>query len=329
MTNFTHSLFLILTVAAWLPFKSHADCLSTDMALVGFIPSIVDFNSANAVTSDFQISHEPFTGTERCYFFAFVDYGSAVNWSNRYLTHAASGTTIPFNVYSSGTFANNSRVRLASDASVDQHVMFEAPQFFAPSGTAQTLTKSFYSLLGSLPTNLPPGLYTESLIFRVAARLTSPPSSDYLSFPVVLSRAIQFVYQVNKELSFSLVATGGVFDPFSTSRLLSFGELESGESRTADAIIQTNVGYRLLASSANDGQMRHSSGVGIGYSLRVSGTPVSLAGSSGAPVLVSSNPSNSPALGFVLPLEVTVGTLTGAEPGGDYTDSVNFTIEAF
>lgn len=308
---------------------TYADCLSSDMSLLGFVPSVIDFNSSSSVTTDFQVSHSAFTGVERCYFFGFVDYGSALNWSNRYLTHTSSGATIPFNVYSSGTFTNNSRVRLAADAASNRHVMFEAPLFFNPSGTTQTLTRSFFSLLGALPTNLPPGLYTESLIFRVAARLTNPPASDYVSFPIVLSRAVQFIYNVDKELSFSLVATGGVFDPFSTSRLLSFGELESGESRTADIIIRTNVGYRLRASSLNNGKMQHASGTDVDYSLRILGSVVNLAGSSGSPILASSNPSNSPALGFILPLEVQVGSLTGAEPGGDYTDSIRFTIEAF
>jgi len=317
--------FLFLTFS----FDLWADCLSSDMSLVGFVPSVIDFNTSSSVTTDFQVSHDAFTGTERCYFFGFVDYGSALNWANRYLTHTTSGATIPFNVYSSGTFTNNSRVRLAADAVDDRHVMYEAPLFFNPSGTTQTLTRSFYSLLGALPANLPPGLYTESLIFRVASRLTSPPATDYVSFPIVLSRAVQFIYNVEKELSLSLVATGGVFDPFSTSRLLSFGELETGESRTADIIIKTNVGYRLRASSLNNGSMRHSSGTGVSFQLTVAGTVVNLAGSSGSPVLVSSNSTSSPALGFILPLEVTVGALTGSEPGGDYTDSVRFTIEAF
>jgi len=317
------SLSLALCSVTW------ADCLSSDMSLIGFIPSVIDFNTSASVTTDFQVSHAAFTGVERCYFFGFVDYGSALNWSTRYLTHTTSGATIPFNVYSSGTFTNNSRVRLASDAANDSHVMFESPLFFNPAGTTQTLSRSFYNLLGTLPTNLPPGLYTESLIFRIGARLTNPPAGDYATFPTVLSRAVQFIYEVEKELSFSLVATGGVFDPFSTSRLLSFGELESGESRTADIIIKTNVGYRLQASSENNGRMQHSSGATVDYSLSVSGTNVSLAGSSGTPVLISSNSTSSPTLGFVLPLVVEVGSLTGAEPGGDYTDSVRFTIEAF
>jgi len=320
---------IVLLSSMLFSFNILADCTSPDMSLLGFVPSVIDFNTSNSVTTDFQISHDAFTGVQRCYFFGFVDYGSALNWSTRYLTHTTSGTTIPFNVYSNAAFANNDRVRLAADAVNDGHVMFEAPQFFNPSLFSQTLTRSFYSLLGALPANLPPGLYTESLIFRVGARLASPPASDYGSFPVVLSRAVQFVYNVEKELSLSLVATGGVFDPFSTSRLLSFGELESGEARTADIIIKTNVGYRLRASSLNDGTMDHSSGASVNYSLSVSGSNVSLAGSSSSPVLVSSSPSNSPALGFVLPLEIAVGSLTGSEPGGDYMDSIRFTIEAF
>ena len=299
------------------------------MSLVGFVPSVVDFTSSTSVTTDFQVSHAAFVGVEPCFFFGFVDYGSANNWATRYLTHTTSSARIPFNVFSVASFANDARVRLPEDASNDNHVMFEAPRFFTPSGFTQTLTRSFYNQLGALPANLPPGLYTESLIFRAASRLTNPPVSDYIAFPTVLSRAIQFIYIVEKELSFSLVASGGVFDPFSTSRLMSFGDLETGEARTADIIIRTNVGYRLRAASSNDGKLSHSSGSTVSYTLRVSGSEVSLLGSSGAPAVVSSNPASSPSLGFVLPLEVEIGNITGAEPGGDYTDSIRFTIEAF
>lgn len=309
--------------------NSLADCLAADFSLIGFTPSVIDFNSSTTVTADVQISHGPFTGTDVCHFFGFFDYGSVNNWATRYLTHTSSATRIPFNTYSSAALDNDSRIRLAVDASSDRHVMYEAPRFFTPSGSTQTITRSFYSQLGALPANLPPGLYTESLIFRVGARLTNAPASDYSAFPIVLSRAVQFIYNVEKELSFSLVATGGVFDPFSTSRLMSFGDLETAEVRTADIIIKTNVGYRLNASSSNNGALTHSSGSTVAYALRVSGTTVNLTGSSSSPTLVSSNPSNSPTLGFVLPLEVEIGSITGSEPGGDYTDSIRFSIEAF
>ncbi|MGH1467905.1 MAG: hypothetical protein ACRBBP_03365 [Bdellovibrionales bacterium] len=319
-------LFIFISV---LSESAFSDCATADMSLLGFTPSVVDFTVGSTVTVDYQTSHDPFTGTDNCYYFAYMDYGAASSWTTRYLTHTTSGATIPFNVYSLASTTNPSRVRLTGDASSNTHVIAGPPDVFTPSGSTVTNTNTFYAKIGTLPAVLAPGIYTESLIFRVAARLTNPLSSDWGAWPVVLSRGVQFMYQVEKELSLSIVATGGIFDPLSTAKLMSFGELESFEVRSADVIIKTNVGYRLKASSSNEGAMEHSSGASIAYVLRASGSPVNLIGSSSSPVLISSSASNSPPLGFTVPIEIEVGTVTGNEPGGEYADTLSLSIEAF
>lgn len=316
--------FLSLSAA-----EALADCTPADMIFLGFTPSVIDFTTASTVTVNYQISHVPFSGVARCYYFGFMDYGSGSSWTTRYLTHSTSGATIPFNVHSDVAMTNVSRVRLAGDATQNQHVVYTSPLFFNPSGSSVTNTNIFHAKLGTLPGVLAPGLYTESLIFRVAARLTSPPLGDWVTWPVSLSRAVQFVYKVEKELSLSLVATGGVFDPLSTAKVMSFGELEAFEIRTADVIVKTNVGYRLKVSSVNDGQMIHSSGASVPYTLKASGSLINLIGSSSSPVVVSASAANSPPLGFLVPMELGVGAVTGNELGGEYSDILSLSIEAF
>ncbi len=319
-------LFLFVSVVSQ---SALSDCLTADMSLIGFTPSVVDFTVGSTVTLDYQTSHDPFTGTENCYYFAYMDYGAASSWTTRYLTHTTSGATIPFNVYSLASTVDASRIRLTGDAAANMHVVYAAPLRFSPSGSTVTNTNTFYAKIGTLPAVLAPGIYTESLIFRVAARLTNPPASDWATWPVVLSRGVQFMYQVEKELSLSIVASGGVFDPLATAKLMSFGEIESSELRTVDVIIKTNVGYRLKVSSTNEGSMEHSSGASIPYILRASGSVVNLIGSSASPVLISSSAANSPPLGFTVPVEIEVGIVTGSEPGGEYTDTISLSIEAF
>ena len=319
---------ILFLLVGFISRSAFSDCTAGDMSLLGFTPSVVDFTVGSTVTMDYQTSHGPFTGAAHCYYFAYMDYGGASSWTTRYLTHITSGATIPFNVYSLASVASGSIVRLVGDVSSNIQVVYNTPERFSPSASTVTNTNTFYAKLGTLPAVLAPGIYTESLIFRVTARLSSPPSSDWGAWPVVLSRGVQFVYQVEKDLSLSLVASGGVFDPFSTAKLMSFGELDSFEMRTAD-IIQTNVGYRLKVSSVNDGTMKHSSSIAIPYTMRASGVAVNLVGSSISPVQVSSSVLNSPSLGFVIPLEIEVGAVTGTEPGGEYSDVISFSIEAF
>ncbi len=54
-----------------------SDCLTADMSLIGFTPSVIDFTVGSTVTLDYQTSHDPFTGTENCHYFAYMDYGAA------------------------------------------------------------------------------------------------------------------------------------------------------------------------------------------------------------------------------------------------------------
>lgn len=307
-----------------------SDCLPADMSITGVSPGVIDFRQTNQVNVTYQIFHAGFTGAQDCYFFNDFDYGTSASFVSRNLVNVSSvSSTIPFNVYSSSLIDPNNIVRLAEDASIDNHVIFSLPPF-TPSPTPQSQTRNFIAELGSVPVNSPPGLYTESLVFRLRARLTSPPASDYSSFPITATRAIQFIYEIPRTLNISLVSSGGSFDPTATGRLMSFDILTAGEASVASLFVETNVGYRLFASSQNNGLLSHTTASStVPYEFRVNGGAVSLLGSSTLPVLISSDAASSPAGGFQVPLEIVIGTMTGAELGGTYRDAISLNIEAF
>lgn len=321
----------IIALILFFPYYSFCDCLPSDMSIANVSPGVVDFRQTNQVSVSFQVFHAAFTGTQDCYYFGEFDYGIGLSFASRNLTNvSSSSSTIPFNVYSNAVIDPNNVVRLAQDASIDSHVVYSLPPF-TPSGSPQFQTRTFVAELGAVPVNAPPGLYTESLVLGLRARLTNPPAGDYSSFNITASRGIQFIYEIPRLLNISIVNSGGAFDATSTGRLMSFDRLTAGESSTASIVIETNVGYRLLASSQNDGVLVHTNAPAstISYDFLASGAPVGLLGSSATPVVVSTSASSSPAAGFDIPIEVRIGSLTGAELGGTYRDSISFNIEAF
>lgn len=301
------------------------------MSFLGFLPSVVTLEPGVVTAVDYQISHAGFIGTDPCYYFAFIDYGGANTWLSRNLRHLTSPDLIGFNVYSSPSAFAGTEIRLATDATSNQHVLYNAPQFFPVSGSSQVNTNQMYVLMPTVGPGLAPGIYSESLIFRVAARPINPPAGDWSIWPVVLSRAVQVRYQIAKDLYFSLVASGDVFDSNSTSMLMTFGDMRQVSTRQADVIIQTNVGYKLYVSSKNNGKLIHnqSPAHSVSYIFTLAGTDFNLAGSLSLPLLVSQNANPSTPFGYILPLQIELQAITGSEAGGDYSDQINFYIEAF
>ncbi len=154
--------------------------------------------------------------------------------------------------------------------------------------------------------------------------------SGLYSWPLAVTRPIQFIFRIKKKLDVSIVANGGVFDPLATAKVMNFGDLVALETQTADVLVNSNVGYRLSFSSRNEGRLKHSEfSVFVPYTLSVSGAQVNLVSSNSNPVVVSSAPGMSPPGGFVVPLNIQIGNLSGGETGGTYTDVVQLNIEAF
>lgn len=309
---------------------SYADCDPGNISILSLSPSVIDFRLSNQVITTFQITHQPFTGSNNCYYFNDLSYGAAASFLNRELNNiTTAGNTINFNTYSALPVNNNTIIRLAEEATQNSHVIYQNTPF-SPSASTQVQSRTFISELGTIPVNSPPGIYTESLIFRLRSRDSFPPAGDYSSFQVSDTRAVQLIYEIPKVLDISLVNSGDSFDENQTSKLMSFTNLQTGNSMTASVIIQTNVGYRLILSSTNDGLMQHNStSATIPYTMTVSGSIINLGSSSTIPVEVSSQAGSSPSAGFTIPLNVTIGTIVGNEIGGRYSDIIAMTIQAF
>jgi len=152
----------------------------------------------------------------------------------------------------------------------------------------------------------------------------------FLSPTLVATKTITFQAFVDSSVDVSLVESGKPFDIGETTQLVNFGNLESGEQRGFDVVVRSNNSYSVTMQSQNHQLLVHSreptvSGT-VPYSITFNGGGVDL--STGAPVQIIAGTDTTPATGTAFPIEFTVGTLSGAEPAGTYSDVINVEVTA-
>lgn len=306
---------------------SYADCTRSDIQIAGLNPSLVNFNSNLNQTINIDINHGPFADTRTCVYAVVIDYGRGTNYGDRRMANFMSDILL-FNVHKDFPATSSNIIRNQQDVTSNSQVLITP--YFNPQPTSQTHTKTFVATVPSVPTNLNPGTYLESLVIKVVARPTDDTTSGIISWPTVAETAIGFVYIKPAILEISIVDSGQPINNMDKSQLMSFGKLTPGLTQSADVMIDTNVGYRLFVSSINQGEMAHQTSTDrIPYVLNFNGSDINLVGSDSVPVNLVNNPTPSPAGGYRHPVTVTIGAMTQNEQAGVYSDTVIFRVEAF
>ncbi len=111
-----------------------------------------------------------------------------------------------------------------------------------------------------------------------------------------------------------------------TTHVLDFGDMETGQRRTAELVVRANTPYSLSLDSLNGGAMRRDGGGAdevISYSLRIDGAGQSLT----RPVTLSVSTPFAQGGQVRHRLEFTLGDTTRA-PAGTYSDTIRTTVEA-
>ena len=322
------SLYLIIFIIFFFVEQAYSACNRGEVQITNLNPVVIDFTSTNNQIVNFQVSHPPFTGSTDCFYLGVISYGQSNNFSNRVMTEIVSSNQIPFNVNKGLPVSATNIIRDLFDVTSNNHIIYLP--IFTASASSQTNSHSFISQLGSLPVNLSPGLYSEALVLKIAARPVTGSPGPITTWPIVAETALQFMYNVERVISLAIVPTGTPHNDADKSELMSFGILSTGRTLSADITIDTNVGYRLFMSSMNDGRLEHETEpANVPYTLTLSGANINLTGSSTTPVQVSANSASSPAGGYRLPVSVTIGTVSGNEISGRYSDVITTTVEAF
>lgn len=253
------------------------------------------------------------TNPGACDFFITFDYGQGSSFSSRGLR--SGGNVWPFQIAKNA--AGTQIIKRVGDISSTNDIL--TGTLTAGSNDRQ-VNVNYWAILDMSNPWLPRGDYEDN--FTVTLYRGSPFGSYFF----ISSNSVRFRYQAGRRVDISLVPTGGTFNVSDTTETLNFGNLTTGATRSADAVIKYNGGYILRASSQNNGRLKHSTqNEYIDYSATFNSTIVNLNNTSGNPVEIIRELGQSPASGKRIPIGVTIGNVTGKR-GGQYADTITLTV---
>lgn len=269
-------------------------------------PAAYDLVSNHAPTFAVRVTRND--SSKGCPYYIAFEYGTAGSYSARHLSGLMGGDQ-PVQIYRDS--AHNQILKNNSDASATEVI---SGTFVANSGPSFQ-DKNYYVVFSPNPYGRY-GFYSETFIVRLYRGVLGDSNQEDL-------KTLTLTYNQQKNIDLSLVPTGGVFDAASTSQTMDFGNMVAGASKSVDLLIGYNAGYRLAISSLNNGRMKHQTLADqIDYTFKLNGTTIALtSGTVNRPAVFGV----SPAGGLRLPVNVTIGSLTG-KSGGNYADTITFSV---
>lgn len=308
-----------------LPHETHALCVNLAF---GNVPSLVTFvggSGGYAVydpreylqTVSFEVRGEATGAT--CEYFVTLSAGQSGDFNQRKL--AETTNRLNYNAY---TDSGKSGIFKALPTATQSEIV--AGSFPVAVALTQTNTHKFYWTAN--PQQVVPAADTAYTDGNLTLSLYS--GQLLLSPTLEATKTITFQARVDSSVDLSLVESGKRFDIGETTQLIDFGVLESGEQRGFDVVVRSNNGYVVTMQSQNQQLLVHSRAPAVrdtvSYSVIFNGGGVDL--STGAPVPVIAGTGTTPATGVSFPIEFTVGTLSGEEAAGTYSDIIYVEVTA-
>ncbi len=308
-----------------LPHAAHALCVNLAF---GNVPSLANFEGGSGgyavydpqeylQTVSFEVRGEATGAT--CEYFVTLSAGQSGDFNQRKLSEMTN--RLNYNAY---TDSGKSGIFKALPTATQSEII--AGSFPVAVALTQTNTHKFYwtahpqQVVPAADTAYSDGNLTLSLY---SGLLLLGPTLE-------ATKTITFQARVDSSVDVSLVESGKRFDIGETTQLVDFGTLESGAQRGFDVVVRSNDGYVVTMQSQNQQLLVHSRAPTIGdtvaYNVIFNGGGVDL--STGAPVPVIAGAGTTPATGSAFPIEFTVGTLSGEEAAGTYSDVINVEVTA-
>jgi spore coat protein U-like protein len=142
------------------------------------------------------------------------------------------------------------------------------------------------------------------------------------------SKNVTISARVHRVAELSLVNSGEPFNPQSTTKVLDFGPLTGGKSRSFDLRVRSNSGYTVTFESENGGAMKNTDPTDnstVAYVLEVDGAVVDL--SRGRRPSVARNSGMTDSNGERRGLSFAAGPV-GDATAGTYRDNITITVAA-
>ncbi len=191
----------------------------------------------DGINGNFHITYD---SGDDCKYFVTFSRGGASDYS-RLLSNG--GNQLSYQLYTAANLSNIlMEVPDASSANILSGVILDE-------GPPREIAQSYHWVIPPQQI-VPPGVYTDNINLIVyEGRLNNYTESGIqtVTFSATVPRATQV----------SLGDSGGAFDDSSVKRIVNFGELSQGDTRTFDLRVRSNAGYRLKLESANSGYLIH------------------------------------------------------------------------
>ncbi len=304
--------------------QARADCLTLTIKNLtltqSYAGSSAAYNPFTATTYNQTVSFDVSGGattTAVCNYFLALGAGASGNASQR--TLALGGKTLNYNAYIDSS--NSNILKDLGTATASQVI---AGTFAANTSNATNHHSFSWTITTQQIRNATTSFYTDS------AALTLYTGILNLLWLQVDTKTITFQSKIDSAVDLSLVDSGGAFNVTDSLQTVDFGNMVSGASQGFDMVIRSDDGYKVTLQSANKQAMVIQNAAytdKVAYSLKVGGAVVDLSsGAAVSPVAVSG--ATTAQGGVVLPVVVTLGTLTGHETSGTYQDIITVTVSA-
>ena len=318
-------LIVFLYLLLLLPHAAHALCVNLTF---GNVPSLANFEGGSGgyaiydpqeylQTVSFEVRGEATGAT--CEYFVTLSAGQSGDFNQRKLSEMTN--RLNYNAY---TDSGKSSVFKALPTATQSEII--AGSFPVAVALTQTNTHEFFWTIN--PQQVVPAADTAYTDGNLTLSLYS--GLLLLSPTLEATKTITFRARVDSSVDVSLVESGKRFDIGETTQLIDFGTLESGEQRGFDIVVRSNNGYAVTMQSQNRQLLVDARAPAIGdtvpYSVIFNGGGVDL--STGAPVQIIAGTGTTPATGVSFPIEFAVGTLSGNETAGTYSDVINVEVTA-
>ncbi|MDE3016648.1 MAG: spore coat protein U domain-containing protein [Pseudomonadota bacterium] len=310
------------------PAPATAACL---MLTLADVPSVVTFQGGSGgyavfdpaeyiQTVNFRVQGEATGAT--CEYFVTLSSGQSGNFSQRKLTQDVH--TLNYNAY---TNASKSNILKDSSGTASETITGSFP---LPTGINLTQSADHNFVWTVDPLQAVPASATPYSDPALRLSLYSGLLTGIIAPTLEDTKTITFQARADSSVDLSLVESGAPFDISDTVQVIDFNTLESGEQRGFDVVVRSNNGYRVTMQSENNQRMIHERAPAIAdtidYTITLNGAEIDL--TSGAPTDAALSTGTTTATGVRLPIEFTIGNMTGAETGGIYSDVINVEVTA-
>jgi hypothetical protein len=173
----------------------------------------------------------------------------------------------------------------------------------------------------TVPEYKPAGTYTDN--YSIEAYDNDIPFSS-----AETASTVNLTINVSPILEVSLVNTGAPFDPSSSIKSVSLGDLTLPQQADLDLKVKTNQGYKITVSSVNGGKLKNTSSNSnsvVPYTMKLNTAPISV---TTTPTLMYEAPSiNSTTDGVANHITINTTPVYNVS-AGTYTDKITLTIDA-